>query len=273
MKTAIIDRLRKLITHEKSARTIGSVKEADAFAALIQKMLDEHKLGMAEVEWVEREEKEPIAWQHVGKEDQEFQYSDSRREWQTNLARAIARCNSCRMILESDGGNQLYFVGRTSDRELCKILFLYLMGLAYDLNEHCVAQDRGEQKFHYVNQLKAWQDYDINAFNTWMRRYKSAWFEGYSEALCDRFRDLYNQMMKQAQEAATSGCTALIHINNDIEEVNKSLKDKTRMTTSGRCGDTRNRDGFERGRRSGQSVNLSPHTFSGTTGRTSRLLA
>jgi hypothetical protein len=273
MENKILERLRLLIAHEKSARTIGSIHEAEAFASKIQAMLDEHKLGMDEVQWTERETQEPIAWQHVNKEDPDFRYSDRRREWQTSLAAAIAKCNGCRAILQNGGGNQLFFVGRTSDRELCKVLFLYLMDLAYDLNELCVKQDKGEQKFKYVNQLQPWQDYDINAFNTWMRRYKSAWFEGFSDAVCERFHDQYRKMRKQAEDAASNGCTALIHINNDLIEVNKSLRGKVNQTSSGRRGDTRIRDGYERGRRSGESVNLSPKTFSGTTGRTSRLLA
>lgn len=272
VKESILERLRKLITHEKSCRVIGSIKEADAFAARIQQMLNEHKLVMDEVAWTERDE-EPIAWGHVGKTDEGFNYSAKRREWQVFLAKAIAKANSCRLVLHNGGGNQLYFVGRTSDRELCKVLFLYLMDLAYDLNELCVAQDRGEQKFKYVNQLRPWQDYDINAFNTWMRQYKSAWFEGYSEALCDRFNDLYRQMMEQARKAAESGCTAIVHISNDIQAVDESLKGKTHRVGAGRRGDRRIEDGYARGRRTGQSINLSPNTFGNTTGRTSRLLA
>jgi len=39
MNEKIIDRLRKLIRHERSAREIGNVAEAAAFAATIQALL------------------------------------------------------------------------------------------------------------------------------------------------------------------------------------------------------------------------------------------
>ena len=50
MNNPIIEKLRKLIAHEKSARSIGNIHEAEAFASRIQTLLDEHKLSMGEVE-------------------------------------------------------------------------------------------------------------------------------------------------------------------------------------------------------------------------------
>lgn len=274
IREKVIDLVRKLITHEKSARSIGNIKEAEAFADRIQKILDSHKLGMSEIDWTEREQGEPIAWEHVSSKDPDFHYLGKRRYWQIRLAKAIALCNTCTVILHRGHGNQLFFVGRTSDRELCKVLFLYLLNLAYDLNERCVQQDRGEQKFKYVCTLKPWQDYDINAFNTWMRRYKASWFAGYSEAVSERFNERYRESRRQAEKQAAEGNeSAIVHVEKDRIAIREHLKGKTSPTSTGRQDDTRSRDGYERGKRSGKAVNLSPNNFAGTTGRTSRLLA
>jgi len=49
---AMMTTLRKLITHEKSARSIGSIEEAESFAAKIQELMFKHKLAMTDVEYI-----------------------------------------------------------------------------------------------------------------------------------------------------------------------------------------------------------------------------
>ena len=51
----IIEKLRKLIAHEQSARTIGNIAEAEAFASKIQDLLTAHKLDMSEVDFQARD--------------------------------------------------------------------------------------------------------------------------------------------------------------------------------------------------------------------------
>ena len=47
--TSIIDKLQKLLNHERSARTIGNVAEAEAFAAKISELLFEQRISPASV--------------------------------------------------------------------------------------------------------------------------------------------------------------------------------------------------------------------------------
>lgn len=48
---AIIETLRKLIEHEKSASAIGNFAEAEAFAEKFQKLMEAHNLTMADLGW------------------------------------------------------------------------------------------------------------------------------------------------------------------------------------------------------------------------------
>lgn len=48
-RATIIDKVNKLIAHEKSARTIGSIHEADAFFALIESLMKQHKITQDEL--------------------------------------------------------------------------------------------------------------------------------------------------------------------------------------------------------------------------------
>lgn len=50
MENPIIEKLRKLIAMEQSARSIGSLAEAEAFASKVQELLSKHKLEMSEIE-------------------------------------------------------------------------------------------------------------------------------------------------------------------------------------------------------------------------------
>lgn len=272
-----LDLLRKLIEHERSARAIGSLNEAEAFATKIQQMLSQHKLGMSDVEFDEQEADEPIEWLHVGKNDFEF---GSRKSWQVRLARTIAEANGCKTVLEGGwhsrysklrhySGNQFYFVGRTSDREICKILFLYFVKLGIHLEEVCQEQERPTQKFLYVHTLRDWEDFCLPAWRKWMKDWKDSWFAGYSTALANRIWEQHNKTKKAAVAA---GSNAVVRIEQNIVAVEAALKGKTQKAGSGREGGF-NRDGYARGKRSGSSVALTPNTFEGAKGRASRLLA
>jgi hypothetical protein len=60
MENTIVAKLRKLVAHERSTRSIGSLAEAETFAAKIQDLLTAHKLSMSEIDFQAREEGEPI---------------------------------------------------------------------------------------------------------------------------------------------------------------------------------------------------------------------
>lgn len=264
----VMDKLRKLIAMQKSAHDIGNVEEAAAFADKIQEVLDRHKIGMDEVEWAAREEAEPIDWESVGSNDPDFKYSKRRIAWQWRLGVAIARCNACKCIIKGgrNAGNAMSFVGRTSDRQLCKVLFIYMINLAYDLNEACAKADTGEQRFKYMNALEPWQDFDLSAFRKHMKLFKVAWFVGFSEAVCERLA------ARVAAMENTAG-SAMVHIRKDLLAVKQYLVGKTSHARSvGKDGDSYNDDGYKRGRSTGEAVNLTPHVFHKDASRGTRLL-
>lgn len=268
MDSKILEKLRKLVAHERSARDIGSIAEAEAFATKVQAMMDEHNIGMTDVDYAERAASEPIDWAYVNSDDQGFHESRYEISWQLRLGRAIAMCNNCRMIRSAwRSKNGVAFVGRTTDREFAKMMYLYFMDLAYDLNEKSAEQARGEQKFKYMNELEPWQDYDINAFYKIMRDWKGAWFEGFSSALVSRFYQKWTDT-NQRMEAGTG----IVHVKKDQLAIADFLKGKTRESKGFGRSAGLNPDGMKRGRSQGDAVNLTPHTFTGGQARNDRLL-
>lgn len=264
MNQPIIDKIRKLLAHEKSARAIGSIKEAQAFMAKVQELLDQHKLGMDEVDFDAREEGEPINAEHVGAADEAAGFRCGKKSlWQIHLAMAIADCNNCQVVLSV--GNALYFVGRTSDRQICKMLFIYLIELAFHLNELAADQDRDSQKLQYAQSLKSWQDWDAAAFRHWMKDYRRSWYTGFKLAVCSRLYTSQNAM----RTAMQANPAAIIHLKKDAELIKDFMHDvmKTKKSARSLAKSGRNEAGFARGKSQGNAINLSPNRFSNTSGR------
>jgi hypothetical protein len=123
---AIIDRLQKLIAHERSAREVGNIAEAEAFAAKIQTMLTTHKLTMTDVEFEAQDTVDPIGQDEVCLDGR------STPTWQVYLAQSIARNFFC-CVLGVSRENRQTFIGRDSDRLAAVEMFRYLVGLGLSL--------------------------------------------------------------------------------------------------------------------------------------------
>ena len=273
----IIEKLKKLIAHEQSARNIGSLAEAEAFAARIQDLLTAHKLSMSEVDFTAREEGEPIDWEHVN--------GATNLRWRVDIARVIADINSCSVVNQTGSRRKaFFFVGRTSDRQLAKILYEYLTQLGEDLAKKAAKDNRKEQNLRFYDTWKAMlikrfgpdsvfspdPKHEQGAFRKWMKDYTESWKTGFGAAVSKRLKDRYEATLRE-QEQTSAG--AIVHIKRDALAVKEFLKGKTRKSSGVIKENDGNQEGFAAGHSTGSAVNLSPNTFAGTTGRTSRLLS
>lgn len=128
----ILNKLRKLIDHEKSARQLGNIAEAEAFAAKVQTILLTYKLTLDPGR--EAGPGDPIAHRIVSAEEAELRPRKSREEWTERLADAIARNFLCRLLL-LPSSNTVVFVGRRTEREAAAAMYLYLVHLSQQLCE------------------------------------------------------------------------------------------------------------------------------------------
>lgn len=91
----IIEKLAKLRAHAESADKIGSTQEAEAFAAMLQKLLNKHKLEMTDIEFQQEEQDEPVEQHPVNWQD--VKVRSTRVAWIEQLAIIITRAHFCRM--------------------------------------------------------------------------------------------------------------------------------------------------------------------------------
>jgi hypothetical protein len=126
----VIERIRKMIAHERSAREIGSTAEAEAFAEKIQALLVKHRLSMNDLEMETLDEVDPVA--HVSAQIKNKHV----KPWLTLLAHCIAVNFFCK-VLFLDGtdsvGASFIFIGRNADRLTALELFLYFSEKASSL--------------------------------------------------------------------------------------------------------------------------------------------
>lgn len=123
----IIEKLAKLRAHAESADKIGSTQEAEAFAAMLQKLLNKHKLEMTDIEFQQEEQDEPVEQHPVNWQD--VKVRSTRVAWIEQLAIIITRAHFCRMLVHS-GSSRITIIGRKSDAAVAEYMLVTLVRAA-----------------------------------------------------------------------------------------------------------------------------------------------
>jgi hypothetical protein len=132
MVATIIETLQKLIAHESSARTLGSIAEAEAFASKIQELLFRHNLTMAELSpGDDRTDNNTIGQDNLRAEDWGFERSRQSVMWRAQLANAVASSMMCK-LLRVPSSDRLILIGTATNRAAASALIAHLMRLAAD---------------------------------------------------------------------------------------------------------------------------------------------
>lgn len=228
--TPIMDRLQKLIAHEKSARSIGNIEEAEAFAAKVAELLFKHNLSMSDVEIKEQELNEPIAREYV-------QGKAGRAVWMEILASAVATSCFCRHLIIGKTSTQI-FVGRTSDRQAAAALFRHLVGCAVSM---CNMEKRNLRDRNPFLDARERQKY--------AHEFGRSYLLGFASAVSRRLEAERRQL-----EAATQGGTALVLRKNVA--LDKWWGEQKFKDSRGLSVNLRSMDGYSRGHAAGSSINL-----------------
>lgn len=189
MTEKIIDRLRKLLRHERSARSVGNVAEAEAFAAKIQQQLDSYNLSLSEIDIEE-------ARSSVDSETTDYKVQ---LVWQRHLLSTIAGINGCKVVLIPPF---VHIVGTINDRAIVSEFYKYFEQLGIDL----AAASLAEYKATGVYKRKRKKTRATVS-------YKGSFLLGYALALGDRLQKQHAENLSAANES-----TALIYIGNKLAD-------------------------------------------------------
>lgn len=250
MQEKIIDKLQKLIAHSQSAKQVGNLAEAEAFAGKIQELLTKHQLSMSDVD-IEQEEakQEEAEKQYVYGE----KWTSRQTQWQIILFRGICRANDC-INLVVPGSNTQAVVGLTEDRQTVIALYAYFVRLAKGL---CDVEFKAYKQTDEYEEDIRWEN-PAGFGRTWKR----SWCEGFAYAIMNRLYTARKAAEGQAEQIASQS-NALVHLRNKQAIVDRYYKaQKFGKYRGGGTGNT-NGDAYGAGSNAGNSVALTSNTLNG----------
>lgn len=198
MDKSIVDKLRKLINHERSAREIGNVAEAAAFAAKIQAFVDKYNIELSEIDL------------NVKESDirSETLVADCKQQWMKFLIVNIAEIDGCTIVFRPTGYD---VYGMPMDIELVSLFYDYFADLGLHL------QKLGVIEYKLSPEYKRKRKKHRHTLS-----FKDSFGLGYMRALVRRLR--------LQQSESTSGSQAMIYIGNKLAKSTAAITVKTKTT-------------------------------------------
>lgn len=243
----IIDKIQKLKAHEDSARSIGSIEEAEAFAIRIQELLLKYELSLSDIEFKKRQDEEPIQiydldWQGV-------KVRKVRVAWQETLGGIVARAHHCRLVV-IPRSSALQVIGRISNVKVVEYILVVLV--------RSVEKMAYQAMVTYYAELRRSHHCDTDQF-------RRSYINGFVHRIAERF---YEEQKRR--EAAPATSTALVRLNAEdlaTEEYRDRLKKSKLLGKASRVDGAQsgyNRVGLSRGRQAADNVPLGANAFEGT---------
>lgn len=209
MSEKIIDKLAKLIKHEQSARSIGNMHEAEAFAGRIQILLTQHQLSMSDIDIeAETQDVEQVGKQGINPRDIGQKFTGKRIQWQITLLKWIAKTNNCSTLI-TQGSNFQTVVGFNADRQNVVAVYSYFVKLAQELCEtHFTVHKMSPEYQAYMADDFNW----VGEKRAYSRTWKRSWLEGFVAAVTNRMWVTYSDTLKVAEDQ--NQCQGLVHLRN-----------------------------------------------------------
>lgn len=230
----ILDKIRKLNAKAESCKEIGSEHEAQAFAQMVNKLLNEHQLEMTDLQFEETRKSEPVDRMMVDWKKYEVKTRLQRIKWIERLAMLVAQAHTCR-ILVIPGSSHIILVGTKTNREVAEYVLVTLVRTAEKI------ADAEYVKFFYEMRDRGTVER--------ARGFRAAFLDGFVERIGSRF--------DEEKRRRDSNSTALVRYNTaaaDLELFMKNLKGTKKATslTKSRV----NYEGYKRGVQKANDMDL-----------------
>lgn len=187
----ILDKLKKLQAHADSAAKIGSEAEAQAFAAMVQKMIAQHNIDKAELTAEDREAEDianPIEQVRVVG----IRVRKVRVAWLEALASAVAYAHFCEIGITRHS-SQVWFIGRRTQAEMGAKVYVQLAEAA-----EAIADKEYVKHFHACRKAGR-----VEA----ARGFRPSFLDGFTSRLAKRYHMLMAEL--EAEAARKQGAMVL----------------------------------------------------------------
>jgi hypothetical protein len=197
----VVELLQKLISHERSARSIGSIAEAETFATKIQTLLIEHKLSMSEVEYEAQAKDDPINCEKV-KPEQAGMKDGTYVEWLALLCTAVAKSLFCQCIYYHGWPRTMIIIGRDSDRQAAAQMYCHLSRIAVSLCEQEFQKYKQTAEYDHHRAAAAFGKTFSPGLPAVGRIWKKSFLLGFAHAIGRRLSTTRKQQVQTASTQA-----------------------------------------------------------------------
>lgn len=242
--TDVEKKVSKLLRHAESAKAVGSLAEAEAFAAKAQELMMEHAIEVT-VDSYDEPVTDPMGTTRLGPDKvtpdtyKRGGYG-KRSAWREGLARIVANANFCGFLVTT-GTSTISFYGKKSHRESAAEVFLALLYVAERLRKRDVAEER---KYY---------GYTPEGFT-------ASWREGFLAAIREKMHVTRQRITEQLKlEGNTTALVRLDQHRTDLREYSAGRWGR-RAARLGGSASGYNATGYSAGYRAGKGASTAPST-------------
>jgi hypothetical protein len=215
---SILDKIKKLMAHQESAEQMGSIHEAEAFAAKIQKMMHAHNISLKDISFEDL--KENVKQEYLDSKIASVSYSLG-----YFIMYPIAKYNWCRVYIAKR--NRMLIVGSPENIEACKMIYDTVLAIFLKV---------GKEKYKTTNKAVG--------LDTYLREF----LQGCANGLADKFK-----AERKILELQNSSSTALIVRNDKAVE---AYVEKTFKVGKSKAREVKKSDAYFQGLQTGRNVEL-----------------
>lgn len=213
-------KIKKLAESEKA---VGNEEAAKNMAAMLQRLLIQHQMTMAEVEAtassLDRQEEEIIE-SYFDMNTTEIGRKNRRSRWSEVLGGIVARACGCQ-ILVMQGTNNLVFVGPASSTEMAKFSFTILLEAAERISIQAYEKEyaKMETTLAQVKRQTTVTPEQEKVARATMKGYRFSFLMGF----CERVKERFDEELEKPTEGIS---TALMVIGNSLTRTNDYIQSK-----------------------------------------------
>lgn len=237
----VMRKVAKLNEHANNAQEIGSTAEAENYAAAIQRLLNQYKISMSDVDFEKYLKTQPVGEHSVDWPIHGLPRKKKRVKWVEDLAQFISDAYGCKFFVTS-GTNNITFVGRETT---CKIAVFTLVTLV-----------RSAEKISYSEYCKFYTECQKGGQVWKAMGYQANFLVGFNKRIFER--------LKEELRKSESSSTAIVRVEQEKQEAEDWLKQPKFSTVAGlQRREVSNDHAYNRGREVADGMDLKGRAFDG----------
>lgn len=227
----IIKRIKKLRDHAESAKALGSISEASAFAAKVSDLLAEHHLSSSDLDFAAYES-EDITEESIASHDLGVGGKHKATMWVVRLTGVIAKAHGC-YVYYITGSPKIMVVGRNSDRAVAMYLVNTLVPQLEKMSKAALKDAKGSRDYL-------------------PRYWRKSWLDGAVAGITKQLREA----AERREAANVSNATALVRLNTGVDDARDWAKKNLSLRSSRPRTVSRDKSAFNGGKKVGSQISL-----------------